>query len=143
MPLPVRTNASSSDGVLLEMTRPTSVIICLIVWGLSPSREDSNRAAARGMLHSLCCKAQLSFYFCRVGDDEWRHVEVENGKICSSDVFQATGDSRTVRFLCSTWRRLQAQLLLDVLSMLELEGSSLRGCYAGHGSPGRGCKHHS
>ena len=106
-PLQARTNASDSSGVLLEVTRPTSTVLCLMVWGHCPSRSEQNRVAARDMFHELLSKWDFEFQFCRLGDDEWRQVAVKKGVVVSAaDLYHPSG-AEIVATLCRIWQNLQ------------------------------------
>ena len=106
-PLQPRTNASDSSGVLLEVTRPTSTVLCLMVWGHSPSRSEQNRVAARDMFHELLSRWDFEFQFCRLGDDEWRQVAVKKGVVVSAaDLYHPSG-AEILATLYRIWQNLQ------------------------------------
>ena len=86
-PLPVRSNASESKGVLLEVTRPTSTTLSFLVYGVSAARAADNRACARDLLNEIFSQFSFNVLCCRLGDDEWQEVSIQNGEVSASVFF--------------------------------------------------------
>ena len=72
--LPVRSNVKVHDGVLLEHTMHTSVLLASLAWSVSPGRyTESIEASAHSMrlLLTAALPDDLELQICRISDDSW------------------------------------------------------------------------
>ena len=53
-------------------------------------REEENRIAARDLLHEFFSKLSLTCHFCRIGDDTWEQMDIQNGFFSVVDCFAPT-----------------------------------------------------
>ena len=94
------------QGLLLENTLPTRLLLALFVWSISTGRTPASTTASAAVLKHFLQPFRLSFAVCRLGDNLWHHASPDaTGHLPENSLWTT---SRVTYVLARRWQECLA-----------------------------------